>query len=315
VSRSASECPVEKVLSSGKVVALEDHALLIARNGNEVPIQDSAAPIRSRSGQIEGVVLVFQDVVEQRKAEKALRISDRLATTGRLAATIAHEIHNPLDAVSNLLYLIAEGTQEEATREFASTASHELLRITQMTQRMLAFQREAARPVPVRIAEIIESVTDLYQRKIESSEIRLKREIDFDGTILALPGELRQMFANLLGNAIEAVALRHGAITVRAYASRDWRRQRFGLRVVIADDGPGIPVEVRARIFEPFFTTKGESGTGLGLWIASEILRKYDGSLHLRTTTRPHRSGTCFSVFLPFGTAVETAPTAPNNDA
>jgi len=316
VTRILPECPVTTVLRSGKVVDLSDRALLIARDGAEIPIQDSAAPIRGRSGQIEGVVLVFQDVVEQRKAEKALRISDRLATTGRLAATIAHEIHNPLDAVSNLLYLIAQGTQEDLTRKYASTASHELLRITQMTQRMLAFQREAAKPVPVKIAEILESVTDLYERKIKSTGITLKQQIDFDGQILALPGELRQMFANLVGNAIEAVAARHGTITVRAYASRDWRRHRPGLRVVVADDGPGIPPEVRARIFEPFFTTKGESGTGLGLWIASEILRKYDGTLHLRTSTQPHLSGACFSIFLPFdavGVNAEALPTALNN--
>ncbi len=300
VTRIASECPVTQVLRSGKVVGLSNHTLLIARDGAEIPIQDSAAPIRGRTGQIEGVVLVFQDVVEQRKAEKALRISDRLATTGRLAATIAHEIHNPLDAISNLLYLIAQSTQDKTIRDYASTASHELLRVTQMTQRMLAFQREAAKPVPVKIAEILESVTDLYERKIKSAQITLNLQIAFDGYILALPGELRQMFANLLGNAVEAVAPSHGTIAVRASASRDWRRQRLGLRVLVVDDGPGIPVEVRARIFEPFFTTKGESGTGLGLWIASEILRKYDGTLHLRTSTRPHRSGACFSIFLPF---------------
>ena len=313
VTRIESECPVAQVLRSGKVVALVDHSLLIARDGAEIPVQDSAAPIRGRSGRLEGVVLVFQDVVEQRKVEKALRISDRLATTGRLAATIAHEIHNPLDAISNLLYLIAQNTGEDLTLKYASTASRELVRVTQMTQRMLSFQREAAKPVPVKIAEILQSVTELYERRIKSANIDLIKQIDFDGAILALPGELRQMFANLLGNAIEAVAPRHGAITIRAYPSQDWMRQRPGLRVVVADDGPGIPAEVRARIFEPFFTTKGESGTGLGLWIASEILRKYDGTLHLRTSTAPHRSGTCFSIFLPFETATAAASTLNNH--
>jgi signal transduction histidine kinase len=119
-----------------------------------------------------------------------------------------------------------------------------------------------------------------------------------------LPGELRQIFANLVGNAIEAVGARHGTITLRAYASRDRRSGRPGLRVVIADNGPGIPEKVRPRIFDPFFTTKGESGTGLGLWIASDILRKYDGTLKLRTSTQARRSGTCISVFLP----LEIAP-------
>ncbi len=307
VTRIIPESPVAKVLRLGKVVGLANHTVLISRDGSEIPIEDSAAPIRDRGGRIEGVVLVFHDVLERRKTEKALRISDRLATTGRLAATIAHEIHNPLDAISNLLYLIGQSTQDDVTREYASTASHELVRITQMTQRMLTFQREAAKPVPVKIGEILESVSALYERKIKSANINLKQQIDFEGYILALPGELRQMFANLVGNAIEAVAPRHGTITVRAYTSRDWRRQRPGLRVSVTDDGPGIPPEVRARIFEPFFTTKGESGTGLGLWIASEILRKYDGTLHLRSSTLPHLSGVCFSVFLPFDTVGEDA--------
>ena len=110
---------------------------------------------------------------------------------------------------------------------------------------------------------------------------------------------MRQVFANLVGNAIEAVGARRGAIRLRAYRSTDWRSGRLGLRVVVADDGPGIPADARPRIFDPFFTTKGESGTGLGLWIASDILRKYEGTIRLRSSTEPQHSGTCFSVFLP----------------
>ena len=303
VTRIKPENPVAKVIRLGKVVGLANHTALIRRDGTEIPIEDSGAPIRNREGQIEGVVLVFHDVSEQRKVEKALRNSDRLATTGRLAATIAHEIHNPLDAVGNLLFLISQGGPENTIQEYVSMASQELVRVTQMTQQMLAFQREAAKPIPVKIGQILDNVIALYDRKIQSAGIILKQQIDFDGHILALPGELRQMFANLVGNAIEAVGPRHGTITLRAYASRDWRRELPGLRVVVADDGPGIPAEVRTSIFEPFFTTKGESGTGLGLWITSDILRKYDGTMRLRTSTESGRSGTCFSVFFPFETS------------
>jgi signal transduction histidine kinase len=296
VTRIKPESPVAKVIRLGKVVGLASHTVLIRRDGTEVPIEDSCAPIRNEEGQIQGVVLVFHDVSEQRKVEKALRNTDRLATTGRLAATIAHEIHNPLDAVGNLLFLIDQSAPDD-TRQYVSMASQELARVTQMTQQMLTFQREAAKPIPVKIAEILESVIALYERKIKSAGITLTHRTDFDGNILALPGELRQVFANLVGNAIEAVGPRHGTITIRAHTSRDWRRDRTGLRVVVADNGPGIPAEVRNSIFEPFFTTKGESGTGLGLWITSDILRKYDATIQLRTSTQ---SGTCFSVFFPF---------------
>jgi len=182
-------------------------------------------------------------------------------------------------------------------------ASQELARVTQMTKQMLAFQREAAKPIPVKITEILENVTALFDRKIQAAGIHLKQQFEFDGQILAFPGELRQVFANLVGNAIEAMGSRHGTITLRAYASHDWRHDRPGLRVVVADDGPGIPANVRTSMFEPFFTTKGESGTGLGLWVTSDILRKYDGTMRLRSSTQGPHSGTCFSVFFPLETS------------
>jgi PAS domain S-box-containing protein len=300
VTRIRPENPVAKVIRLGKIVGLANHTVLIHRDGSEIPIEDSAAPIRDSSGQMEGVVLVFHDVLEQRRVEAALRSSERLATTGRLAATIAHEIHNPLDAVGNLLFLISQETKEASTGEYAGMASGELARVTQMTQQMLGFQREALKPVPVKLGEILTNVIALYDRKIKTADIHLELQIDHDAHIVALPGELRQIFANLVGNAIEAVGPRHGTIALRAYPSHDRRRGVPGVCVVVADNGPGIPPEVRSKIFEPFFTTKGEGGTGLGLWITSDILRKYDGTMRLRSCTRPERSGTCFSIFLPF---------------
>jgi PAS domain S-box-containing protein len=358
VTRIRPEDPVSKVLRLGKVVGLANHSLLVRRDGSEVPIEDAAAPIRdpAKENQIEGVVLVFRDVSIQRRAEQAVRNSERLATTGRLAATIAHEIHNPLDTVANLLFLMEQETEsadvklkpiETSTgavppaigdrevmiprlREFLDMASQELSRVTQLTQQMLTFQRDAIRPAPLKIKEILPGVLDLYDRRIKSSGIRFEKEIEFDGEITALPGEMRQVFANLVSNAIDAVAtglgfqlaafgpqvstgqrpvmkdgdLRHatadsGRIRLRTHPSREWRTGRAGLRVVLADNGPGIPAGIRDRIFEPFFTTKGENGTGLGLWVTSDIVRKYGGAIRVRTTTRPGRTGTCFSVFLP----------------
>ena len=233
VTRIKPENPVAKVIRLGKVIGLANHTALIRRDGTEIPIEDSAAPIRDTKGQIEGVVLVFHDVVEQRKVEATLRNSDRLATTGRLAATIAHEIHNPLVAVGNLLFLIGQDVKDDIIQQYASMASVELTRVTQMTRQMLAFQREAATPVQVKIGEILESVTALFERKIESARIRLEQQIDFDGHILVQPGELRQVFANLVGNAIEAMGTRCGTITLRAYESQDRRRGLPGLRVLV----------------------------------------------------------------------------------
>jgi signal transduction histidine kinase len=301
VTRIKPESPVAKVIRSGKVIGLANHTVLIQRDGAEVAIEDSAAPILNRQGQIEGVVLVFHDVSEQRRTEKALRASERLATTGRLAATIAHKIHNPLDAVSNLLYLIEQATEDKALREYVSLATSELERVTQMTEQMLAFQREAVRPVPVHMSDILGSVLSLYERKLQSAAIRVDKQIEDRISVMALPGELRQVFANLIGNAIEAMRSQQGRLVLRTRTARDGRNGRHGVRILVADNGPGIPSEIRKKIFDPFFTTKGESGTGLGLWISADIVRKYEGTIRLWSSTRPGSSGTCFSVFLPFG--------------
>jgi PAS domain S-box-containing protein len=298
MTREKPESPVAKVVRMGQVVGLANHTALISRDGTEYPIEDSGAPIRSQGGEITGVVLVFHDVVEKRKAEKAVRHSERLAVTGRLAATLAHEIHNPLDTVGNLLYLMDLAPDLQAARQHVALASQEVARVTQMTRHMLAFQRESSKPVPVNIAEIFDSVVALFIRKIEAAGIQIEKQVRFEQELLGLPSEIRQVFANLFGNAVEAVE-RNGKIRLHAFASRDWRTGQRGLRVVVAGNGPGIPAEVRGKIFEPFFTTKGEAGTGLGLWITSGIIEKNDGTLRLRTVTRAGRTGTCFSVFFP----------------
>ena len=299
VTRIKLESPAIKVTRIGQIVGLANHTALISRNGTEFPIEDSGAPIRDKDGQVTGVVLVFHDISEKRRAEKAVRDSERLAMTGRMAATLAHEIHNPLDTVGGLLFLINQAPDvPEAARQRALLASEELARVTQMTRHMLSFHRESKNPVPIKIGDVLDSVIALYERKIELAAIKIRKQVDFEGEFVGLPGEMRQVFANLIGNAIEAIG-KNGKIRLHAYAGTDWRRGRRGLRVTVADDGPGIPAEVRNKIFDPFFTTKGEGGTGLGLWIISGILEHYDGSLRIRTVTRAGRSGTCFSVFFP----------------
>jgi PAS domain S-box-containing protein len=259
----------------------------------------STTPFFDEEGELAGTVHVSRDVSELKKAHQALLRSEKLATTGQLAATIAHEIHNPLDVVSNLLFLVEQGSKEEETRKFAVMALEELNRVTQITQQMLTFQREATGPVTVSIAEVVENVLALYQRKILAAGITIEQEVDSEASIFALPGQIRQVFANLIGNAIEAMQRSDGRIRLRAYRSRSWRGGEAGLRFLIADNGHGIPPELQKKIFDPFFTTKGEKGTGLGLWITQGIVEKSGGTLRLRSTTRKGRAGTCFSLFFP----------------
>jgi PAS domain S-box-containing protein len=304
------ESPVQKVMRLGTVVGLGNHTMLRRKDGSEVPIDDSGAPIRHRNGEIFGVVLVFRDVSGRRRAEQAMRSSEKLAVVGRLAASIAHEIHNPLDSVYNLLYLLERnpGLPAEA-RDMTQIAMDELARVTQITRQMLTYTRETQMPVEVKPSDLLDSVLTLYSGRINSGQIHLHREYDFAGSIRTYPGEMRQVFSNLLLNAFDAVG-QGGTVKLRLAQSRDWgHEERAGVRVTISDNGTGIRPEHRARVLEPFFTTKGEKGTGLGLWVTAGILNKYGGSMRFRTSQQPRYRGTVFSVFIP-DAALEVQPSA-----
>ncbi|HLH06012.1 MAG TPA: ATP-binding protein [Terriglobales bacterium] len=252
------------------------------------------------------VVTLF-DIEERRLAEEALRRSEKLAATGRLAATIAHEINNPLTSVTNLLYLLH--TDPRLPKElamFSEMAQGELSRVSHITKQTLAFHRESDAPVPVNLNEVIESVTYLLNSKIRNKQIKLIRETENTSDVMGFPNEIRQVVSNILENAVEA-SPEQGRITIRLYASEEWNNSHQpGVRLVVADDGAGIPAKNRQRIFEPFFTTKGEKGTGLGLWVTSGIVQKHGGYIRTRSRTEQERTGTVFSIFLPFNHAEGT---------
>jgi two-component system CheB/CheR fusion protein len=164
---------------------------------------------------------------------------------------------------------------------------------------MLAFYRQSTEPVPVSLAEVLDSVLEMYATKILAHSISVVKRYKTGARIEGFPAELRQVFANILGNAVEAVG-QHGVIRLHVSESREWKNlRRSGVRVMVADSGPGISPENRRKLFEPFFTTKGERGTGLGLWVSSGIVQKHEGSIRVHSSTRPGRSYTVFSVFLP----------------
>ena len=271
----------------------------LRKDGRPVEVSLSISPIRTSSGAITGASTIARDVTERNRAAEALRKTEKLAATGRLAGTIAHEINNPLEAITHLLYLIERNPSlDAAAHEYARIAMDEVNRVGHIAKQALGFYREAAVPLDVSIAAVIEDVVQLYAAGAQNKGVTLETQLETRATVAAFPGEIRQVFSNLIVNAVDAVN-RGGVVKVRVKHGRDWRSARLGIRVLVADNGPGIPESVRPRVFEPFFTTKGEKGTGVGLWVSEGVLHKHGGSIRVKSSTGAMH-GTTFAVFVPY---------------
>jgi PAS domain S-box-containing protein len=300
-TRAESEDPVEAVRRAQNVVGFSNSLILTSRSGKEYPIELTGAPILSPLREIVGVVVVFRDVTQRRQTEQTLRASERLTLAGRLSATIAHEIRNPLDTVTNLIYLLQhEPPRDLASVQYLQMASDELARIAQITSQLLTFHREARNPVEVNLTEVLESVLVLFAPQIKQNHIAVKTRFETERCVRGFPGELRQVFSNLIGNALDAMAP-HGELMMRTReSSLATDSSRKGVRVTLLDNGSGIPAGVRKNLFAPFYTTKGEKGTGLGLWVSRGIIDKHEGTIHVSSRVGEGKTGTAFSVFLPF---------------
>ncbi len=246
----------------------------------------------------EGIIVYARDVTETRKTEQALRKSEQLATAGRLAASIAHEINNPLEAVTNLLYLATMDSNVKGnTRELLETADRELRRLSHIAARSLKFYRQRTAPAMSSLEELIESVLFFYETEINMRKISLERRYRPAPDVLYHPGEFRQVITNLIGNALDALS-RHGRLVVGVRPSRDKAGQP-GVAVTVADNGSGMDRETLDRLFHPFATTKGEAGTGLGLWVSKGILDKHRTKIAVRSR---RFGGTVFRLFVPLET-------------
>jgi PAS domain S-box-containing protein len=298
-TRVAVENPVDKVRRLGTVVGLANHTFLVAKDGTEVCIDDSGAPIRDGSDKMIGIVLVFRDITERRMSEGALMRAEKLAAAGRLAASVAHEVNNPLEGLTNLVYIALRSDDLEEIRRLLTQAESELGRIAHITRQSLGFYRETSTPAPFKPATIVREVADFYTSRATSLGISLIVKTRTEGDVLGSAGELRQILSNLLANSLDASAS-GSAIRIEASSAIDPRDlSRPGVRITVADSGVGIPAKHLESIFEPFFTTKKDTGTGLGLWVSRELVEKHGGSLRVRSRTSGALCGTIFSIFLP----------------
>ena len=268
-------------------------------------------PALGKSGQIERLVAVSRDITELRTAQELAVQAEKLAAAGRLAATIAHEINNPLEAVTNFIYLAmtAKGLPEEVCRHL-QIADHELARVAQIAQQTLGFYRENSKQRWISIPELVHDVMIVYERKLALKRIETDVKVDPELRLFCKHGELRQAMANLLANAIDA-SREGGKLWLRARTSRHWDTGTAeGVRITLADNGIGMAPDVKKRIFVPFFTTKAEVGTGIGLWATKTLIEQQRGHLRFRSR-QGDRSGTVMSIFLPHAqpaqAGVETA--------
>jgi PAS domain S-box-containing protein len=291
------ENPVKKVVEQGAVIGLANHTVLQSRDGKLIPIEDSAAPIRDDQGKLVGVVLVFRDATHERKSQEILRKTEKLATAARLAATVAHEINNPLEAVGNLIYIAKAipGMPADAVLQL-SLAEQELERVSHITRQTLGFYRESSAPDRIELPDLVESVLKLYSSKFKSKHISIECDFAECPPIHGLPGELKQLISNLVSNAADAVSS-NGTIKVTLQPVETPNGK--AAQLVIEDDGHGIAAENADRIFEPFFTTKKDVGTGLGLWVAREIVERHRGSIQVHSRKDNGSRGAVFTVLLP----------------
>jgi len=244
---------------------------------------------------------VAMDITERKHNEEVLRRAEKLAAVGQLGATIAHELNNPLEAVTNLAYLIRKNKSldEKAQRQLEAL-DQELARMADLTRRTLGFYRDTLSAVPVLPTEIMDEVLALYARRLQSKSVELGKEYETNAEVIAFVGEIRKVFSNLVANAIDAVGNR-GRIAIRIRNSHDWRNLTVrGVRITVADSGSGISPADKPRIFEPLYTTKRDTGTGLGLWLSKDIVQSHSGSISVHSSGWPGRNWkTAFSVFLP----------------
>ena len=287
--RASHRCHIENFAQTGVTSrSMSSPGVLVGlrADGEEFPMEATISRAGDGNGRFFTVVL--RDITR--------RNADKLVLMGRMAATIAHEINGPLEAVANLLFVLERDHLSDSARVAVQSAQEEVRRIADIAQLTLSFMRKGAK-AEVRVTDLIDNILTLYGHRIGSLGISIEKRYDSAGVVVADSGELRQVFSNLIVNACDALAKKGNKLLIHIYDSPSWKTAgRKGIRVVVADNGCGMPQEVCHKLFEPFFTTKGEQGTGLGLWGSRNLIEKHSGRLQVRST--PAR-GTAFSIFLP----------------
>ena len=270
----------------------------LRKDGERLNVSLTISPVRNQAGNIIGAAKIVRNITEQKRLEEKLRTTEKLAAVGRLAAAIAHEINNPLAAVTNLLYLATQQPDlPDTLKTYLHSADNELKRVSHIARQTLGFYRDDSRAVEFGVAKAVEDVLVIYENRLKSKALHVEKRIR-RGLLVCMPqGEFKQILSNLLANAIDASTER-GRILIHARASRHLQGRNEGIRVTMADGGVGVSPENKHKLFTPFFTTNRETGAGLGLWVTKDLIEKRGGSIRFRSQTQ-RKPGTVMSFFIP----------------
>jgi PAS domain S-box-containing protein len=281
----------------------------ITKSGERVDVSLTISPVKDNAGHVIGAAKIVRNITENKKIEQALRTTEKLAAAGRLAATVAHEINNPLEAVTNLVYLAKrDSSDRKKVDSYLQLASRELDRVAHIARQTLGFYRETSSPVLFDVTRTLNDLLLLYEARLQTRKIKVVKQYDKELEVTGLAGEIRQAFSNLITNSIDAMP-DGGSLAIRARESRQWSNSNPGVRITVLDTGSGIAPGNRNNLFQPFFTTKADVGTGLGLWITRNIIEKHGGIIRVRSRTGAKAHGTAFSIFLPLhGNAIKSEP-------
>ncbi|HEX7158100.1 MAG TPA: PAS domain S-box protein [Edaphobacter sp.] len=285
-----------RVLAGDRIEHLE--TVRLTKDGIRLDVSLTASPIRDSAGRIIGLAKIVYDISDRGKMQRQLLESEKFASAGRMAATIAHEINNPLESVMNLIYLArVQGSLDGKANEYLMTAEQEIERVSHIARQTLGYYRDNAGPTKVYFHELVEDVLKIYSVMLHSAGIRVECRFDDRKLIEVNRGEMLQVISNIVANSIDAMPA-GGALEIHVAAAAT--REQAGVRIVIRDDGIGIEQKDLRKVFDPFFTTKGDRGTGIGLWVARELVERRRGNIAMTSSTDAAHSGTTTSIFIPF---------------
>jgi PAS domain S-box-containing protein len=268
------------------------------KDGTLIDVSISVSPVRDESHRVIGAAKIIRDITDRRRTEELVRKNEKLAVAGRLAASVAHEINNPLAALTNLLYLLKAEKLSEQASEFLSMADRELGRIAHITTQALGFYKESGPASPYQLRQLVDQALEIHQHRVEAGSIEVEEQCEESISVLCHGGEITQVFVNLIGNALDAMN-GNGRLYIRVRAVSDSKETRSAIRMSIADNGPGMPKEILKHLFEPFNTAKGQTRTGLGLWMCEQIVVRHRGRIRIKSSQHPIGHGTVVCVVLP----------------